>query len=246
VTVTTNTNNTKTMSGRTASMPPMVPRGRLAAPTRRQRRFPFGVIAGLVAALVGFGLLNVMLLSATSHRQPYLAMAHSVSAGQIIGPGDLMVVDLAGAAALNAVPASQRSQIVGRPAAVSLTERTLVPRGIVGAPHGLTASQALVALGLKAGQYPPGLREGDHVMVIATGTAAAGTQASGTQSAPADDAAGVAVVPDARVMAVTAAAPGSGSDEVVVSVGVDATAAPAVAGAASVGKASLVLLGGGR
>jgi hypothetical protein len=194
-------------------------------------------------------LLNLMLLSATSHRYPYLALARTVSAGQVVGDGDLKVVDLAGASGLNALPASQRSKIVGRATTIRLQAGSLVPPDAVGRPDGLGPGQALVALGLKGGQYPPGLRVGDHVMVVATGTAVpAGASLSSGATVPSSggDASGMAVVSDARVIGVSQAAPGSGSDEVVVSVAVDASLAPSVAGATSVGKASLVILGGGR
>jgi hypothetical protein len=206
----------------------------------------------LVAVVVVAGLLNLMVLSATSHRYPYLAVARTVSAGQVIGDGDLKVVDLAGASGLNALPASQRSKIVGRAATVRLQEGSLVPVDVVGIPDGLRPGQALVALGLKAGQYPPGLRDGDRVMVVATGTAVSAVPAGGSLSSGAGglssggDASGVAVVQDARVIRVSQAGPGSGSDEVVVSVAVDAALAPSVAGATSVGKASVVILGAGR
>jgi hypothetical protein len=228
----------------------MLPKDRLTVSTRRDRRFPIVAVAVLVVVLVVFGLANVGLVSSASHRRPYLVMAHSVAVGQIIGAGDVRVVDLAGGSALDALPASERSQIVGRAATVALRERSLVPRGAVAAPQGLGAGQALVALGLKAGQYPPGLRQGDHVMVVATGTAASAGFSGGTAAGPAGSSgpvvpasAGAALVPDALVVAVTAAA--SGSDEVVVSLAVAKALTPSVAGTASVGLASLALLGSG-
>ncbi|MGH9124376.1 MAG: hypothetical protein ACRDZ8_06575, partial [Acidimicrobiales bacterium] len=113
----------------------------------------------------------------------------------------------------------------------------------VGAPSGLAPGEALVALGLKTGQYPPGLRQGDHVMIVGTGT---GSGIGDGDTGSVDDAAGTALVADSRVMAVTAAAPGSGSDEVVVSAAVDVPSAARVAGAASVGKVSVVLLAAGQ
>jgi hypothetical protein len=200
------------------------------------------VVAALVALVAVCGLLNVGLVSALSHRSSYLAMAHTVAAGQIVTDGDLRVVELSGGSSLNALPASQRASIVGRAATVTLEARSLVPADAVGAPSGLVAGQTLVALGLKAGQYPPALRQGDHVMIVGTGTGSGTGSASGL----ANDAAGTALVADSAVMAVGSAAPGSGSDQVVVSVAVDSAAAPRVAGAASVGKVSLVLLGGGQ
>jgi hypothetical protein len=175
-----------------------------------------------------------------SHRSSYLAMARTVAAGQVVTAADLRTVDLAGAANLSVLPASQRSSVVGRAATITLEAGSLVPAGAVGAPSGLGAGEVVVALRLKTGQYPPSLREGDHVMIVGTGTGSG----DGVNTGAVDDAAGTALVADSRVMAVTPAAPGSGSDEVVVSVVVDGASAASVAGAASVGKVSVVLLGG--
>lgn len=226
---------------RSLKAPPPLPKGQIGAPSRRRRPGRWALVAVAVAVVAVAGLLNVSLVSAMSRRGSYLAMARTVEAGQIVTAADLGTVDLAGAANLNALPATERSSVVGRAATITLEAGSLVPAGAVGTPSGLGAGEVLVALGLKTGQYPPSLREGDHVMIVGTGTGSG----VGVTTGAVDDAAGTALVADSRVMAVTSAAPGSGSDEVVVSVVVDGAAAAPVAGAASVGKVSVVLLGGG-
>jgi uncharacterized protein len=234
--------NGRALSSHTGKGPAVVPKGQLGAPTRRRRPGRWAFVAVAVAVVALAGLLNVSLVSAMSHRSSYLVMAHPVAAGQIVTAADLRTVDLAGAANLNALPASQRSSVVGRAATSTLGAGSLVPAGAVGTPSGLGIGQVLAALGLKTAQYPPSLREGDHVMIVGTGTGSS----VGNTTASVDDAAGAALVADSRVMAVTPAAPSSGSDEVVVSVVVDSASAARVAGAASVGKVSLVLVGTGR
>ena len=223
--------------------PPVVPKGQIGAPSRRPHPARWALAVVLVIVVAVAGLLNVSLVSTMSHRSSYLAMAHTVGAGQIITAADLQTVDLAGASNLNALAASQRSAVVGRAATVTLEAHSLVPAGAVGTPSGLPAGQSLVALGLKTGQYPPALRQGDHVMIVGTGS---GSGLGGAAAGAVNDAAGMALVADSRVMAVGQAALGSGSDEVVVSVAVDGPSAARVAGAASVGKVSVVLLAGGQ
>lgn len=127
-----------------------------------------GVALVIVVALAG--LLNVSLVSTMSHRSSFLAIAHTVAAGQIVTAADLQTVDLAGASSLNTLPASQRSSVVGRAGTITLEAHSPVPAGAVGTPSGLAAGEVLVALGLKTGNYPPASRRGDQVMIVGTGT----------------------------------------------------------------------------
>jgi hypothetical protein len=135
---------------------------------------------------------------------------------------------------VRAVPAWQRRQVVGRPAAVPLVPGSLLTMGQVGPPSALAPGEAVVGLALKAGQFPPGLAPGARVRVVDTGAPASAV------TTPAGDS-GIAVARSATVLAV--AAPGSdGSSATVVSVKLASAEADRVAVAAAAGRAALVLL----
>jgi hypothetical protein len=116
---------------------------------------------------------------------------------------------------------------------------TLITRSQLAKNNAVTNGKVVIGLSLKPGQLPTSrLKEGDQVMVVATGPAA---QLAGDSAAAAggpDRPSGAVLVPRATVFGVD----GSGNnDNTSVSILVDQNDAPAVAGAASVNQITLVL-----
>ena len=205
------------------------------APAPRRRSMPWialGVLLVLGCALA-FGVVS----SRLGERQAVLAVAREVPAGQVLSVGDLATVNVTVDPGLRPVPASERPSVVGRPAAVPLVPGTLLTSGDLGAPAGLGPDQAIVALALKAGRFPPALTPGAQVMVVDTGTADAATPSDGS-SAVLDDS---PLASSATVVEVDRPAD-EAQDSTVVSVRVLASAARRVASAGAADRVALVLL----
>jgi hypothetical protein len=183
-----------------------------------------------VGCALAFALASLRL----GDRRPVLVVAREVPAGRVLSDGDLREVRVSVGDGVRAVPASERRQVVGRPAAVPLVPGSLLTMGQVGPPSALAPGEAVVGLALKAGQFPLGLAPGARVRVIDTGAPAASV------TTPAGDS-GIAVSRSAGVIAV--AAPGSdGSSATVVSLKLASADADRVAVAAAGGRTALVLL----
>ena len=143
---------------------------------RRRRNIPLAV-GGALAVIICAALFATAWQNA-GHRQPVLAIARDVAAGQLITAADLQVAQVSAGEGVILVPAAQEPSVIGHPAAASLAAGSLLAAGDVGTPqpaHG----QVRLGVALKPGQYPPDLSPGQEVDVLAV-PAAAGT-ASGAQ-----------------------------------------------------------------
>jgi hypothetical protein len=129
------------------------------------------------------------------HRHPVLALARAVTLGQVLTSADLRQVEVGVDADVPTIPGSQLSSAAGQTAAISLPAGALLTRSELGAAQIPSAGQAVVAVLLKPGQFPPSLSTGAHVLVVIA-------PASGTsQAAPAPTASGwEAAVVDVQVL----------------------------------------------
>jgi hypothetical protein len=101
-------------------------------------------------------------------RDSVLALARPVSVGQILTAQDLKQVSMAADSGMDIMPASAASTVVGQPVAFSLPVDALVTRSMLGAPKIPAQGQAIAAVGLKSGQFPPDLSPGTTVAVLTT------------------------------------------------------------------------------
>lgn len=125
-----------------------------------------GRLAAGVAVLGVSALAAVALYGSVGDRQPVLAVARPVAAGQAIAAPDLTVVRVAADPGVRTIPASQRSRIVGRSAGVALAPGALLaPAQLADGPT-LPPGSVVVGALLKPGQFPLGLRPGDSVLVV--------------------------------------------------------------------------------
>jgi len=200
------------------------------APDTGARRDRSKAAAGaLVLTVCTLGAL--LIYGRVGHRQAVLAMARTVEVGQVVDLGDLRTVHVSADPGVRTVPVAQRSQIVGRPAAVRLLAGTMLSAAQVGDATGLPKGMALVGAVLKPGQYPLGLAPGDAVTIVVTGSSGSTTRADQSQSGP----------PTATVVAVAPAPDATGSTAA--SLQVPVSSAPAVAEAGAAGQLSLVVIG---
>src|SRR5262245_43399134 len=134
----------------------------------RQRRWSLALVAVLVT--LGSALAFAVLWMNAGGRQPVLAMARDVPAGQTIQAADLRVVRVAADGGIRPVSSSARSQVIGRPAAVDLVAGTLIVPGDIGDNSGLKTGTELIAVPVPRLRVPGGsLQRGDNVILYRTG-----------------------------------------------------------------------------
>jgi hypothetical protein len=98
--------------------------------------------------------------------ETFLATANPVAAGQRIADTDLTVVRVADVSGLQLIPAASRADVVGRTAAAPIPAGTLLTAGQVGPAAWPPAGQAVIAVPVKPGRTPAGLRPGASVVVL--------------------------------------------------------------------------------
>ncbi len=200
--------------------------------SRRHRQLPLVVVGVLL--VIGFALAFADASLHLGSREQVLVVAQPLAAGQVLTSSDLRAARVSTGAGLQVVPAADEPSVVGRHVAVPLVAGALLTSSEVGAPPLVGSGSDVVAVGLKAGGYPPDLAPGDRVQVVPV-TASSGSGAGNVTS-------GSPVA--ATVLAVDAAPAGSGSPTVF-SLQVTRTDADEVAALAAAGQASLVEVGSG-
>jgi hypothetical protein len=190
-----------------------------------------------VVVVAGCAVAGGLWTASVAGREPVLALARAVDAGQPLAEADLRVVLLAGGGDVGAVPAAARASVVGRPAAVPLPAGGLLTRAALGASMWPPVGQARVAVAVKPGQAPVDLGPGDRVGLVAVMDPAA---AAAAPSVPGTSPGAVAAerVATGVVVGVSEAVDVGG--ERVLSVLVPASAADRVAAAAADGGLALV------
>jgi hypothetical protein len=103
---------------------------------------------------------------AAGQRQRVLAVARPVPVGHALSTADLREVSIAADPGVSTVPASQASTVVGRMMATSLPAGSLLTPEALGAALVPAPGQAITALALKAGAFPPELAPGARVAVV--------------------------------------------------------------------------------
>ncbi|GAB3474724.1 SAF domain-containing protein [Nocardiopsis coralliicola] len=213
---------------------------RLSGSARRVRW-----VAGSVAAMAIGALLVSLAVAQMGARSGYVAATRDLPAGHVVAAEDLMIVELAGADQLSAVPADGLSAAVGQTVLSPVAERALLTGDHLGAAEEHPADgEAVVGASLAPEQYPASLAEGAAVSVVVTDAPASSSGGDGESEPPKSgtpSGAGSAV--PARVQRLTP--PGEGAGESArVELVVDSADAADVAAAAAAGSVSLVAVSG--
>ncbi len=207
--------------------------GGRAPMSRRHRQLPLVVVGVLL--VIGFALAFADASLHLGSREQVLVVAQPLAAGQVLTSGDLRAVRVSTGSGLQVVPAAEESSVVGRRVAVPLVAGAVLTSSELGSAPPVGSGSDVVAVGLKAGGYPPDLAPGDRVQVVPVTSPSSGSGAGGVTS-------GSPVA--ATVLAVDAAPAGSGSPTVF-SLQVSNGDADEVAALAAAGQASLVEVGSG-
>jgi hypothetical protein len=202
---------------------------RVAPAPSGRRRLPLAAVAVLAAVASALGFA-AMYISAGS-RQPVLAVGRTVPAGQVIQGEDLVVANVSPDPAIDPLPASARSEVVGRAAASDLVAGSLLTEAHLGSESLLAPGESVVGVALRGGQLPTSsLRRGDRVIVALTGA---------PDAVESGDTLGRRVG-EARVWGVEPLGDSSGT--MVISIVVPESDAPSLMGAAAAGRISLGLV----
>ncbi|MDA8284790.1 MAG: SAF domain-containing protein [Actinomycetota bacterium] len=205
--------------------------GGTRAPGRR-RQLPLVVVGVLL--VLGCALAFADASLHLGSREEVLVVAQPVAAGQVLTGGDLRAARVSTGSGLDVVRSGEEATILGRRAAVALVAGSLLTASEVGSAPPVGSGFDVVAVGLKAGAYPPELAPGDRVQVVPVTSSSSG----GAGSAPVTTGSPVA----ATVVSIAAAPLGSGAPTVF-SLQVSKADADEVASLAAAGQASLVELG---
>jgi SAF domain len=206
------------------------------APARPRRRNGPLAIVGVLLVVACAAMFAVGWLQA-GNRQPVLALAQPVTAGQVLTSADLQVVRVSASGPLSLLAASQESDVVGRTVATALPAGSLLTAAEVGVVP-LGAGQALLGVAVKPGQYPPDLAAGQTVDVLATPAGASGSGGSGGASA--------AALPVGRAIVLSVGQQVSTQGMTVVELDVSQDVMPQVAAASASGQIALATVPAGR
>ena len=204
---------------------------------RRGRRRSVPLAAGGVVLVVVCALVFAEGFLQAGNRQPVLALARPVAAGQVITAADLETVRVSAAGPVSLVPASRQGEVAGSTAAVSMPAGTLLAGSDIGTPPP-ARGQVRLGVAVKPGQYPPDLAAGQDVDVLAT-------PASGTTGSSSSGPGAALPVGQAVVLSVSSASASSATGETVVELQVSQDAMPQVAAANAAGQIALAAIPAG-
>lgn len=190
-----------------------------------------------VALVAACSAIFALIYLHSSRLASVVGVAREVPQGQVVEAVDLKEVDVALADGIEAVPVSDASEVIGRPASITLLPGTLLSPADVGTAETLPSGQAVVGVDLKPGMLPAGgVVDGEPVLVVLTGASGSAVTATSSRSS--------SVIATATVVGVDDDPDDSGAGDVVVSVEVPSHVAPLVADSSAAGQAALVQVGG--
>ena len=201
---------------------------------RRPRQLPLVIVGALL--VLGCALAFVDASLHLGSREEVLVVAQPVAAGQVLTSGDLGAARMSTGSGLDVVLSADEATVVGRRVAVPLVAGSLLTSSEVGSAPEVGSGFDVVAVGLKAGAYPPELAPGDRVQVVpVTSSSSGGTGAASVTSGS----------PVAATVLSIEPAPSDSDTPSVFSLQVSTSDADEVASLAAAGQASLVEVGAG-
>jgi Chaperone for flagella basal body P-ring formation len=147
----------------------------------RRRSIPHLTLGALLVAVCTLGF--AVTATRIDHRQAVLVTARPVTVGQRLSSADLRAVRVAAGTGVDVISAADSANVVGQTVATNLPAGALLTRAELGPPSLPAAGQAVVALAVKAGQFPPDLAAGAHVLLIPTPAAGSAPASAGSGAA---------------------------------------------------------------
>ncbi|MFG2845951.1 hypothetical protein ACGF12_22695 [Kitasatospora sp. NPDC048296] len=202
------------------------------------------VLAALLVLAGGLGA--TALVQQAGQKVDAVKITQRIAPGQSIPDSALQQIRVAKDTDVPFVRWDQRAALTSKYfAAADIPAGTLLTGPMLTTKVGVSSDQAVVGLALKAGQFPPGLREGDKIRVLWVGKditkapVTGGTPAAGQGSSASN---GLVLADTAVVRQVFKADSGSAGSNLSLSITVAADKSGPIAQAASAGEVALVLL----
>lgn len=129
----------------------------------RRRRIPYLVLGALLVLACASGF--VVISAEFGKRLPVLALARPVTIGQMLTAQDLRQVNVAVDPDVSVVDVAQTDSLIGKRMSTNLPAGALLSAADVGGSVPADG-QAIAALALKAGQFPPEISPGTHVSLV--------------------------------------------------------------------------------
>ena len=168
---------------------------RLPGRRRKPAYLGLGALLVVVCAL-GFAVAAGRM----DHRSSVLVLARPVTVGQVLTVADLRAVPVSAGSGVDSIAAAESGSVAGRSMAVSLPAGTLLTRAELGTATIPSAGEAITALAVKPGQFPPDLAAGAHVHLVPSGSTG-GTSQQATAPAAVPAAGWAATVTDVQALA---------------------------------------------
>lgn len=130
----------------------------------RRRRLPHLLVGVLLVVACAAGV--VVLSQQLGERRPVLVVTRPLTAGQVLTDSDLGQARVAADPGVAVIDAARRPAVLGRPVAVDVRPGSLLTEHALGEPEVPAAGEAVVALSVKPGRYPPRLAAGASVLVV--------------------------------------------------------------------------------
>lgn len=130
----------------------------------RRRRLPHLLVGALLVMACAAGV--VVLSQQLGERRPVLVVTRSLTAGQVLTDSDLGQARVAADPGVAVIDAARRPAVLGRPVAVDVRPGSLLTEHALGEPEVPAVGEAVVALSVKPGRYPPRLAAGASVLVV--------------------------------------------------------------------------------
>ncbi|MFD2415378.1 SAF domain-containing protein [Amycolatopsis pigmentata] len=130
----------------------------------RRRRIPYLVLGVLLVLACASGF--VVISAEFGNRLPVLALTRPVTVGQMLTAQDLRQVNVAVDPDVSVVDVAQAGSLIGKRMSTSLPVGALLSAADVGGIAVPAEGQAVAALALKAGQFPPEISPGTHVSLV--------------------------------------------------------------------------------
>ena len=130
---------------------------------QRVRRLPeLAVGIGLVIA---GGLGSILLYQSASDTETIVGAARALRRGHVVQRSDLVGIDVSGEIGSAFVRSSDAASLIGTVIMIDVPQGTPFVVNMVSTKTPLSTGEVLTAIGLKPGQFPPGLAVGDWVSV---------------------------------------------------------------------------------
>ncbi|PJJ53578.1 SAF domain-containing protein [Mumia flava] len=139
-------------------------------PSPPRRRRPAMVALSILLIIGGAAIAGLLALNLDS-REPVLVLAQDVPAGTEITT-DLLRTTPVASEGLQLVPEDQAAEVLGTYTRVPVSQGQLLDVTMLTTAEPMGEGRAQVGVPMTAGLVPPGLRSGDEVRLVRTGTSA--------------------------------------------------------------------------